>query len=290
MMAGMMTKGRRILLFLFFPILCLLSCSEAEDRGREDEVPFAFEIAVNPNTKSDAAIQLPGDCVVWVYDNEDAVLDGERLVRSGSLWYPEGRQNWPVGCGELSFYAACPRERAAFSLDEGVQFLDYSLDEDLQPLYAGPFSTDNAHSSAGVVSLVFSRALALVRFNFSAMLREGSCLTVKKVVIDGVCDRGDFRTEPSVVWQPKGERKTIAVYNGGFEAANALERLCDVWMIPQNVRAEVKVICDIDSGGNVLHDQELTCTTDFAWKTSKLSVYNLKVNLALELGVEKDME
>ncbi|MGM9749236.1 MAG: fimbrillin family protein [Candidatus Cryptobacteroides sp.] len=286
----MMTKGMKVFQILFFPILSLLSCSEAQERGREDEVPFAFEIAVNPNTKSDATIQLPGDCVVWVYDNEEAVLDGEMLVKNGSLWYPEGGQNWPVDCGELSFYAACPRERAAFSLDEGVQFLDYSLDEDSQPLYAGPFCTDNAHSSAGVVPLVFSRALALVRFNFSAMLREGSSLAVKKIAIDGVYDRGDFRTLPSVVWQPQGERKTIEIYNGSFEADNALERLCEVWMIPQTVRAEVKVICDIESGGNVLHDQELTCTTDFSWKTSKLSVYNLKVNLALELGVEKDME
>lgn len=270
-------------------LMLLFSCGRSVDEPGILTNPIAFEIAVNPNTKS--GTEGVEDAAVWVYDGIHLLLDGSSLVRSGMLWLPEGGQRWPSDDAELDFYAACPRPRASFDLESGVMFKGCTIDEGGSLMYAEPVLGRSARSSAGVVSLVFNRAMCLVRFNVAATLQdELTHVLVRRIVLDGVYVEGDFCSLPFPMWRPTGRRSTMTLWEGEMPATESLSMLCESYAIPQNAHVRVALLCDIDSQGMKLENQELECEADVVWKTSKLVEYNLKINSQLKLVFEKNME
>lgn len=177
--------------------------------------------------------------------NAVAFLPTVRLLRNGSLWYPETVIDWPskqytVACIGFSPYDAAD----ACDLTDGVVFRSVDTSDDPGDLrYTEPRTGLTKNRNGGIVVLPMLPALCEVEFRVRGVTGyEATKVHVRRITLNGVCLKGEFRSLPEPLWTPDRSPESLTFFEGDLQAvfepqeAGTARRL-----IPQQLNGTVTV-------------------------------------------------
>ncbi|WP_292269891.1 fimbrillin family protein [Butyricimonas sp.] len=270
-------------------------CTDNRD-AREEAVALRFRAVLEQNSRGGAAnpcaypadipfgvwaLSLPGDRK-WDdhADRAEMFLDDCRATWSGEAWTTDTPCHWPPDKRRATFFAYSPCSfPAVFSTERGIEFKGFDLATDTADLmFAGPIADRSGGTSGGTVQVPFARALCAVDFRVQTPVPEGTVIRLRRLALEGVAFKGDFRSLPEPAWSVTGDTGEAVFFEGDLtldETEQAAGK--PLFMLPQRARVTVKATCDIEHGGNATTGRELKTDAVLTWGCGKRRGYTLKV-------------
>ena len=276
----------RMLMLLFFAASALCCTEDLRDK-KVQSFDLCFEVITSPNTKAQSA---DGNYAVWAYDSDSgaAIIESMPLQNKDGIWYPVAPYIWQEG-HPLDFYAASPQGFARFDFDNGVCFDSYDSSMGYDLLYIEPIYAWRAEQTMGLVSLSFKRAMSLVRVYLREELSSSSVLLVKNLSVDGLKHKGSFCSLPEPHWTMEGESAPLLLWEGQLDSFDEQVPLCESYVLPQSVKLDFSLLCDVRTGISLLDNQTLSASTEMIMRPGKLYELYLTVTEHLTLKIERNI-
>lgn len=301
-----MSRKRAYILAAMASIMTVMaaSCSRSlRDEPERGAIQFNVAVAATTRAHDPGNLSHPEDQAIgvwafsipaqdsWRENAGDAVteMEHERAVHSdGNIYRPEGERLWAEGDRRMKFFACSPWERGGYDAGRGIFFDGYDLAEGEDLMFCETAMLDYG-TTLGTVSLAFTRALCRVEFRLLSSLRTDTELIVRKLTLCGIRTKGDFSSLPSPSWTVTGPAENHEFFNDELADADDAAYICGEYLIPQNGKFTVELVCDIMTGDSVLHDQPFTAEFQADWKPGRQHLYLLKIGKDMQLTVKKDI-
>lgn len=277
----------RMLMLLFFAASAVCCTEDLRDK-KVQSFDLCFEVFTSPNTKAQTGED--NSYAVWAYDSNtrESILESMPLQRNNGLWYPVAQYDWKEGLA-LDFYAASPMGYARFDSEKGVCFDSYDISLGYDLLYVEPVLGWKAEQTMGLVSLTFKRAMSLVRVYLKEELPSSSVLLVKNLSVDGLKHKGSFCSLPEPHWTMEGESAPLLLWEGQLDSFEEQVPLCESYVLPQSVKLDFSLLCDVRTGISLLDNQTLSASTEMVMRPGKLYELYLTVTEHLTLKIERNI-
>lgn len=186
----------------------------------------------------------------WEDDSEEAEVFAALSCIScdeSGRWKMSDGKGWPTKYERLTFIAYSPYEElCACNQTEGIVWTGVDMTKNhTDLLYTEPLEDMCKMHCGGVVTLPFRHAMCIVDFRIKNRVAEDEHIIVKKITMDAVRTKGDFRSAADPVWSLGDQMSPIVIYEGEYDTDGLPEPIGDERLfIPQGLDTEVTVAYD----------------------------------------------
>lgn len=190
---------------------------------------------------------------------------------------------WPAKYERLTFIAYSPFEEASgCDRTDGVLWTDVDIMEDQTDLlYTDPLADMSKTECGGVVTLPFRHAMCLVDFRVKNRVEKGEKIVVKKITIDAVRNRGEFRSLMEPAWNLEDSMVPVVFYEGRYDTGWLPEPIGSEWLfLPQELDTNVAVEYEyVHSTGSKLFMDLKTVPLKTVLEAGKRYTFTLSVGI-----------
>ena len=261
---------------LFAHAVLLSSCISKVPDCRDDRKVIFSAVIGNANKAAvSEGLAYPEDrpFAVWAYELPattdwdssasfaSSVIEGEQTRYHNGHWCTDREHLWPEETKMLNFFAYSPAaSRAYFSLEQGVVFEDFRLDDDAEFMCSIPINDARRPDIDATVNMVFRSPLCEIEIYAYSSATDGAEIFVNDVELVDIATVADFHSLPKPTWDKIGEKKSICVFNGKYSLSEKTSLLkSELKIIPQDIRVRVRYSFKNQGSGN-LEYREATLT------------------------------
>lgn len=250
-------KSLYVFVVLLAYAVLLGSCvSKVPDCSDDRKVIFSAVIGNANKAELTEELAYPEDrpFAVWAYELPattdwdssssfaHSVIEGEQTHYHNGHWCTDREHLWPEETQMLNFFAYSPAvARAYFSLERGVVFEDFSLDNDAEFMCSIPINNAQKPDIDATVNMVFRSPLCEIEIYAYSSATDGAEIFVNDVELVDIAAVADFHSLPKPTWDRLGEKKSICVFNGNYSLSEKTSLLkSELKIIPQDIRVRVR--------------------------------------------------
>ena len=282
--------------------VALVACNNEDVLEVNQGRGISFQVATEASTRATGVATTTttiDNFKVWGFTDGKTLMDGLNVTKSGSEWTYGGTIFWPTTA--VDFYSVSPSDVAGVSINKDEKKISYTVNEQIDLLYAVNKGETKAAHEDKAVSINFRHALSQIVFK-AKNTNENLKVTIKGVKIANIKKAGDFTyptqaTTDQYEYDPENDDATIVATTQGEwddESLNTLTTFSagmDDTGVTLTGKVETAVNLSNATGALFMIPQSLTPwnpSTTGALNQTNTGVYFL-VNCQILSGTNKDV-
>lgn len=174
--------------------VALVACNNEDVLEVNQGRGISFQVATEASTRAQATgvattTNTIDNFKVWGFTDGKTLMDGLNVTKSGSEWTYGGTIFWPTTA--VDFYSVSPSDVAGVSINKDEKKISYTVNEQIDLLYAVNKGETKAAHEDKAVSINFRHALSQIVFK-AKNTNENLKVIVRGVKIANIKKAGDF--------------------------------------------------------------------------------------------------